>query len=139
MSSKTLDILIAIDMPDRRGVVARLCAELSAELARDQEWEREDMVVPWHATAPAFEALPERVVTSILDEWEEADACLAGIEFSGYLETDRGPRAWGCLMVHEGQPRAGRPEVIAITVTESDAGYRLEARLRHPGAGNVDA
>lgn len=140
MTSDASEIRIAIDMPDRRGLLARLCAELARALAPDERWERGDAVVPWHASAPSFEALPERVVAAVLAEWEETDACLAGVEFSGYLETDRGPRAWGCLAVHEGRPRALRPEVHSCAVEQAESGYRLDARLRHPAAtGSVDA
>lgn len=128
MPSETVDIRIA--MPDRRVLLARLCEEIGLALARGQRWERDDALVPWHASAATFEALPARVVEAILDEWAETGDRLGGIEFSGYLETDLGPRAWGCLTVHEGQPRELAPELEACTVELDGGGYRLEARLR---------
>lgn len=130
MTSDVSDIRIAIDMPDRRGLLARLCAELGETLAPDERWERGDAVVPWHATAPTFAELPARVVAAVLDEWEDVGDRLSGLEFSGYLDTDHGPRAWGCLHVHEGRPRLSRPEIESLTVEEIEGGYRLEARLR---------
>lgn len=139
MPSDVSDIRIAIDMPDRRSLLARLCAELGETLAPAERWERDDAVVPWHATAPTFAELPARLVAAVLDEWEEIGACLSGLEFSGYLETDHGPRAWGCLHVHEGRPRSSRPEVESLTVEEIEGGYRLEARLRTVVTDGADA
>jgi hypothetical protein len=139
MTSDVSDIRIAIDMPDRRGLLARLCAELAHTLAPDERWERGDAVVPWHATAPTFAALPERVIAAVLDEWEDVGDRLSGLEFSGYLETDHGPRAWGCIHIHEGRPRASRPEVESLEVEEIEGGYRLEARLRAVAMDGADA
>jgi hypothetical protein len=137
MSIDTVEIHISVDTPDRRVLLARLCAELDHALARDERWERDDAVVPWHAAAPRFADLPARVVAAVLDEWEEVDACLAAVEFSGYLETEQGPRAWGCLTVHEGRPRTARPALDTLSVEEGAAGCRLEARLRLGGTGRA--
>ena len=139
MASETVDIRIAIETPDRRNLVGRLCAELHRALARDERWERGDAVVPWHASAPTFAKLPARVVGAILDEWEDADDLLSGLEFSGYLETDHGPRAWGCLHVHEGRRRESWPEVESLTIEDVDGGYRLEARLFLRSLDSADA
>jgi hypothetical protein len=139
MASDITDIRIAVDMPDRRSLVARLCAELGHALAGNERWEREDIVVPWHASAPTFDELPARVVATLLDEWDEADARLAGIEFSGYLETDHGPRAWGSLVLHEGRPRGFHPEVDTLTIERIETGYRLELRLlQHQAVSDRD-
>lgn len=138
MTRDTVEIRFATTIADRRALLARLCDELSRALAHDERWERDDAVVPWHASAPTFEALPTRVVASILDEWAELGDRLAGIEFSGYLETDHGPRAWGSLVVHEGRPREREPRLASCTVEPAEGGYRLEARL-HLGTDGDDA
>ena len=139
MPSETVDIRIATGVPDRRVLLARLCDELGLALARGQGWEGDDSLVPWHASAATFEALPARMVEAILDELAETGDCLGGIEFSGYLETDHGPRAWGCLTVHEGRPRELAPELEACTVGPDGSGYRLEARLRLGAMDGADA
>lgn len=139
MPNDTVDIRIVTASPDHRAVMARFCDELGRALAGDQRWERDDAVVPWHASASSFEALPEQVVEAILGEWAEIGDRLGGIEFSGFLETDHGPRAWGCLAVREGHPRERSPELEMCTVAPDSDGYRIEARLRFPGMDGGDA
>lgn len=123
---------------DRRALVAHLCAGLRQALAPDQPWEGAEVVVPWHATAPTFEELPERVVRDVLDEWGEAGADLLSIEFSGYLETDDGPRAWGYLVLRETAAPAPCPAIEGVTVVPTEAGYRCEAHVRR-ATGAPDA
>ena len=53
--------------------------ELGRAIARGQTWDRDDAVVPWHANASSFEALPARVAEAILGEWGDAGGCLGGI------------------------------------------------------------
>jgi hypothetical protein len=118
---------------DRRAVVAHLCAGLRQALASDQPWAREEVVVPWHATAPTFTELPGRVVRELLAAWDEAEAHLLSIEFSGYLETDQGPRAWGFLVLHEGETPPPCPRIDEVSVVETEAGYRCEVTIHHAG------
>ena len=139
MPSEYAEIRIATDRPDRRALLARFSEELGHALARGQTWERDDAVVPWHASASSFEELPRRMTEVILGEWADTGGCLGGIEFSGYLETDHGPRAWGCLSVHEDRPRELAPELETCTVTPGGSGYRLEARLRLRAMGGAGA
>jgi hypothetical protein len=136
----TRDIRIAIESPDRRSLLARLCDELGRALAPDGQWERDDAVVPWHASAGTFEDLPGRMIAAVLDEWAETGARLAGVEFSGYLETDHGPRAWGSLIVREVTAGEAPPEIDSLATERIEGGYRLQARLRRstPARGSVD-
>ncbi len=130
MSSETVEILTVSGVADRRALLARLCGELGRALGGDGGWERDDALVPWHASAATFEELPARVMDAILDEWAETGDRLGGIEFSGYIETDHGPRAWGSVTIHEGRPRVLVPEVEGCTVEPAGDGFRVEARLR---------
>lgn len=139
MSSEPVEILTVTGVADRRALLARFCGELGRALAGDERWERDDTLVPWHATAATFEDLPARVLDAILDEWAETGDRLGGIEFSGYIETDHGPRAWGSVMVHGGRPRELVPDVEACTVEQVADGFRVEARLRLRDQGEPNA
>ncbi len=129
MLSDTIDIHIHV-ATDRRELLARFCDELARAMAGGQRWEGGGFVVPWHVSAGDFEALPAGVVAAIVEAWDEAGGQLAGIEFSGYLETDHGPRAWGSLMTRDAAPGKRPPELEACTVERAGDGYRIDARLR---------
>lgn len=137
MPSDLMEIHVATDRPDRRALLARFCEELASALTGDRQWMGDGFVVPWHASANEFDSLPERVVAAILEEWDDAGGRLAGIEFSGYLDTDHGPRAWGSLLAGEGGSRERSPELVSCTVERAGEGYRIDARLR-PGSGADD-
>lgn len=142
MTRTESDITHSFMARDRRTLIATLCAALNDALAHNRAWERGSSLLPWQATAEAFESLPSRIMETVLDELNEPGARLQEIEFSGYLETDRGPRAWGFLAIRDGeQPGEGRVEVQDFRVAEHEAGYRCDYRLRRvPGErGAADA
>lgn len=122
--------------PTDRALLAELLATLRADLGEAGEWERNATVLPWQATAPRFEDLPERVLAEVLAAWAELGGRLAELELSGYLQTDSGPRAWGYLAVREAE--ADQPPVVArVRVIRVEAGYRVEAALRASGADDA--
>lgn len=139
MPAEIVEIRTATGTSDRRALLARFCDELGRALIRDDRWERGDALVPWHASASSFEDLPARVMAAIFDEWAETGGRLGGIELSGYLETDHGPRAWGSLRVHEGRLREAAPELEELTVAPAGGGYQIEARLRLRVMDGADA
>lgn len=137
MPGNTIDISVASERPERRDLLARFCTELGRALAGNEVWDGGGSVVPWHVSASEFDALPARLAETIFAEWDESGGQLAGIEFSGYLETDQGPRAWGSLMVRDDLPRGRIPELLSCTVGRAGDGYRLNARLRTGDADNA--
>jgi hypothetical protein len=132
--------IIAFEVPDRRALVALLCSRICETLAADRALGRATVLLPWQASAPTIEELPGRVIAELLAEWEEAGGhVLVEVELSGFLETDTGPRAWGYLALHEGEPHPSRPEIDRVEVRPAGSGYRLEARIRTRGQGAGDA
>lgn len=133
---RTPDAPLVVTAPTDRALLAELLAALRAEVCEAGEWGRDATVLPWQATASRFEDLPERVLAEVLAAWADLGGRLAELELSGYLQTDSGPRAWGYLAVRDVE--ADQPPAVArVRVTRVEAGYRVEAALRAPGADDA--
>lgn len=124
-------IQIDIFARQRRELVAMLCLTLSDALSHQDHWEEGCELRHWQVTVPEFESLPASIIDTIFDEWQESNERLDEVEFSGYLDTDEGHRAWGFLALRSDQVRVqGRPELERLELREIDDGYALKATLR---------
>lgn len=127
---------INISASRRRELVALLCVALDDALSRHDNWETGCELCHWQATVPAFELLPATIIETIFNEWSDSGERMDEIEFSGYLETDDGPRAWGFLALRKDQPRLEeRPLLENLQLFEQDGLYQLKATIQRTITG----
>ncbi len=124
-------IEMEIAASSRRELVAKLCLALNDAFSHRDQWEEGCEIHHWQVTASDFNALPAQIIHTVFNEWSDADERLDEVEFSGYLDTEDGHRAWGFLALRGGQVRVqGRPHLERLHVEEADDRYALTATLR---------
>lgn len=128
------DTTITFTASGRHELIGALCDTLCEVLAPGATPDEAGTLVPWQATAATFEALPGRMIDAVLDELVAAGGSLASVEFSGYLETDEGPRAWGFIGLAGGSGSTRGMEHDQPTVIPLESGYRITWRLRLEGS-----
>ena len=125
---------ITFTAPGRHELIGALCDTLCEVLEPDAVPDQAGTLVPWQVTAPTFEALPGRLIDAVFGELAAAGGQLASVEFSGYLETDEGPRAWGFIGLAEGPVPTRGVDHDEPTVVPLESGYRITWRLRREGS-----
>jgi hypothetical protein len=123
------DITITFTAADRHELIGALCDTLCEVLAPDATPEQAGALVPWQVTADTFEALPGRMIDTVLEELAASGGQLASVEFNGYLETDEGPRAWGFIGLVEGGAATHGLEHDQPVVVPLESGYRITWRV----------
>lgn len=133
MSHTDEQIRIDIFVPRRRELVARLCLALNEALAPADDWASGSEIRHWQVAVVDFGDLPAGIIEAVLEEWSESGGRLDEIEFSGYLDTEDGHRAWGFLAVRGEEPREReRPKLEQARVEETEDGLALTATIsRH--------
>lgn len=124
-------IRIDISAPRRRELVARLCLALNEALTPRDHWQRGCEIRHWQVAVARFDALPAEIIEAVLEEWSESRGRLEEVEFSGYLDTAEGHRAWGFLAVRAGE--RGEPErfyLEQVALDEANDGFALTATIR---------
>lgn len=130
MSHTDEQIRIDISVPRRRELVARLCLALNEALAPADDWTSGSEIRHWQVAVADFGDLPAGIIEAVLEEWSESGGRLDEIEFSGYLDTEDGHRAWGFLAMGAGERgEHGHPYLEQISVAETEDGYTLMATM----------
>jgi hypothetical protein len=138
VSIESNETQLVVEATDRHALVLALVDKLRALLGDTAAWEDGATVVPWQASAEAFERLPEQVLASLVDAWGSHCGRCVDLELSGYLETDTGPRAWGTVTMLGALSAEGHPvRADSATVTTSGGSYRLVVSLHIPRGGDA--
>lgn len=132
---------LRMSAPRRRELVAMLCQALNEKFCHRDGWERGRELRHWQVTADRFEDMPGKVIEAVFNEWADSEQRLDEIEFSGYLDTDDGHRAWGFVAVCvTGSNGVAPPILQGVELQERDGGYELRASIRrNTQPGNTSA
>ncbi|CAN5638796.1 hypothetical protein BH23CHL3_BH23CHL3_02650 [soil metagenome] len=130
MSHADEQIRIDISASRRRELVARLCLALNEELTAADDWASGCEIRHWQVAVADFLDLPAGIIEAVLEEWSESGDRLDEIEFSGYLDTGDGHRAWGFLAVRGGEAHAREyPRLERATTEETEDGLALTVTI----------
>jgi hypothetical protein len=138
VSNECNETQLVVEAADRHTLVLGLVDRLRALLRDTGEWGSGATVVPWQASAEAFDQLPREVLGTLVDAWEHHGGRCVDLELDGYLETDNGPRAWGTVVMRDDLPPARQPmRLDRAKVAENGGRYHLEVAIHLPGGGDA--